>query len=33
MSFETTGAIAYLYFLRNNAGHACLDRDLLRAPV
>jgi hypothetical protein len=33
MSFETTGETAYLYFTRNNAGHASLDRDLLRVPV
>lgn len=33
LSFETTGQTAYLYYTRNNAGHASLDRDLVRVPV
>ena len=33
LNFETTGKTAYLYFTRNNFGHASLDRDLVRVPV
>ena len=33
LSFETTGETAYLYYTRNNEGHASLDRDLVRVPV
>lgn len=33
LSFETTGETAYLYYTRNNEGHASLDRDLIRIPV
>ena len=33
LNFETTSKTAYLYFTRNNFGHASLDRDLLRVPV
>jgi hypothetical protein len=32
-NFETTGQTAYLYYTRNNFGHASLDRDLVRVPV
>jgi hypothetical protein len=32
-NFETTGSTAYLYYTRNNFGHASLDRDLVRIPV
>lgn len=32
-NFATTGSTAYLYYTRNNAGHASLDRDLVRIPV
>ena len=32
-NFETVGDTAYLYLTRNNAGHASLDRDLVRIPV
>ncbi len=32
-NFETTDKTAYLYFTRNNFGHASLDRDLIRVPV
>lgn len=32
-NFETTDKTAYLYFTRNNLGHASLDRDLIRVPV
>lgn len=32
-NFETTDDTAYLYYTRNNAGHASLDRDLVRVPV
>ncbi|TFD82417.1 hypothetical protein [Cryobacterium psychrophilum] len=32
-NFTTTGTTAYLYYTRNNAGHASLDRDLVRVPV
>lgn len=31
--FNTTDAQAYLYYTRNNFGHASLDRDLIRVPV
>ncbi len=33
LSFETTDDEAYVYFTRNNFGHASLDRDLVRVPV
>lgn len=33
INFETTGETAYLYYTRNNEGHASLDRDLVRVPV
>ena len=33
LSFETVDDKAYLYFTRNNFGHASLDRDLVRIPV
>lgn len=33
LNFETTGEAAYLYYTRNNAGQASLDRDLVRVPV
>lgn len=33
MNFGTTDNQAYLYFTRNNFGHASLDRDLIRVPV
>jgi hypothetical protein len=32
-NFETSGKTAYLYYTRNNFGHASLDRDLVRVPV
>ena len=32
-NFETSGRSAFVYFTRNNAGHASLDRDLVRVPV
>jgi len=32
-NFETTDKTAYLYYTRNNFGHASLDRDLIRVPV
>jgi hypothetical protein len=32
-NFETSDDQAYLYFTRNNFGHASLDRDLVRVPV
>lgn len=32
-NFETSGKTAYLYYTRNNFGHASLDRDLIRVPV
>ncbi len=32
-NFETTDKTAYLYYTRNNYGHASLDRDLIRVPV
>lgn len=32
-NFETTDGSAFLYFTRNNAGHASLDRDLIRVAV
>ena len=32
-NFDTTGKTAYLYYTRNNFGHASLDRDLVRVPV
>ncbi len=32
-TFETTDLQAYVYMTRNNAGHASLDRDLVRVPV
>jgi len=32
-NFDTTGKTAYLYYTRNNFGHASLDRDLIRIPV
>lgn len=32
-SFETTDLGAYLYYTRNNFGHASVDRDLVRVPV
>jgi hypothetical protein len=33
LNFSTTDNEAYLYFTRNNFGHASLDRDLIRVPV
>jgi hypothetical protein len=32
-NFETSDDQAYLFFTRNNFGHASLDRDLVRVPV
>lgn len=32
-TFDTTDLAAYIYMTRNNAGHASLDRDLVRVPV
>ena len=32
-NFATTGSTAFVYYTRNNGGHASLDRDLMRIPV